>query len=368
MDRLGFPQAEGPTAAEHFGNLALVRNETEQIDRVRPSWSIRNSIAETASGAAGIPGLKYPPASQSGNERIAWRELPSPCGAPPMNPRDTLLATSSGSFALREWSGTGRDVLLVHGTGHNLEVWRPVAERLAADFRVVALDLRGHGQTPCDSTDAEQHWRDLAVIVAALRLQRPVLVGHSGGGYAVTAHAASGGTCAGLVIVDGFVPDSREAALRATGVVAREKLWDMFRYGWAATDEEKESWVQQVRATAPADWLNAGIDFDLVEAFTRRSFRRRGNRWLRRPTLEEIARLTQLKAKRPILPAVDVYDRLHVPAACVFATGGLYRERRAEVERIAIRISAPFVPLDAGHNVHMQRPADLAAVVRDLLI
>jgi pimeloyl-ACP methyl ester carboxylesterase len=140
----------------------------------------------------------------------------------------------------------------------------------------------------------------------------------------------------------------------------------MFRYGWVATDEQKEAWVKQVRAEAPHDWLNSGIDPDLVEAFTRRSFMRQGDRWLRRPTLEEIQQLSQLDARRAILPASDVYERVPVPAVFVFARRGLYRERRAEVEHLAGKIGARFTELDAGHNVHLQQPAALCTLIREL--
>jgi pimeloyl-ACP methyl ester carboxylesterase len=48
-----------------------------------------------------------------------------------------------------------------------------------------------------NSKDAEEYWRDIGTVSAALGLRSPVLVGHSAGGYAVTAFAASGGECAG---------------------------------------------------------------------------------------------------------------------------------------------------------------------------
>jgi pimeloyl-ACP methyl ester carboxylesterase len=124
--------------------------------------------------------------------------------------------------------------------------------------------------------------------------------------------------------------------------------------------------VRQARAEAPGDWLNFGIDPDLVEAFTRRSFMRHGDGWLRRPTLEEIDQLSRLDARQAILPANDVYERLQVPAGFVFARHGLYRDRRAEVECLARKIGAQFVELDAGHNLHMQQPAALGEAIRDL--
>ena len=107
-----------------------------------------------------------------------------------MTAPDRLLATAAGEFAVRDFGGAGPDVLLVHGTGHNLEVWTPLAAQLAGHFRLAAFDLRGHGQTPAASTDTQQYWRDIVAVSAGLGLRRPLLVGHSTGGYAVAAFAA----------------------------------------------------------------------------------------------------------------------------------------------------------------------------------
>jgi pimeloyl-ACP methyl ester carboxylesterase len=106
-----------------------------------------------------------------------------------------LINTNAGPFAIRDFGGRGPDLLFVHGTGHNLEVWSPLAQALRGCFRMVAFDMRGHGQTPAQSTGPEQYWRDIEVLMAALGLRQPLLVGHSTGGYAVSAHAASGGMC-----------------------------------------------------------------------------------------------------------------------------------------------------------------------------
>jgi len=283
-----------------------------------------------------------------------------------VNARETTVETKSGGIAMCDHGGAGPAVLLVHGTGHNRAVWEPVVERLREDFRLVTFDLRGHGQSEANSADAEDHWRDLGMIVDRLGLERPIIVGHSGGGYATTAHAASGGPCGALVVVDGFVLDMREEALKATGVLPREQWWELFRYGWLATTDERDAWVRQVVAQAPADWLNAGIDPQLVESFTCRSFVSENGRWRRRPTMEEIECLTRLDPQRRILPAREVYDLVQVPTSFVFARHGLYRDRRAEVEGLAEKNAARFVEIDAGHNIHIQRPQELAGVIREV--
>lgn len=92
-----------------------------------------------------------------------------------------LISTNAGPFAIRDFGGRGPDLLFVHGTGHNLEVWSPLAQALRGCFRMVAFDMRGHGQTPAQSTGPEQYWRDIEVLMAALGLRQPLLVGHSTG-------------------------------------------------------------------------------------------------------------------------------------------------------------------------------------------
>lgn len=283
------------------------------------------------------------------------------------------LETAQGPFAAEDFGGCGPDLLLVHGTGHNLAVWAPLAECLRARFRVAAFDLRGHGQTPQDSRDPEQYWRDIGAVSAALGLRRPWLVGHSTGGYAVTAFAADGGDCAGIVALDGFMLDPRQTPEeRQAWHLPREQLWDLFRYGWRATPAEVEAYVAQVCAQAPGDWLNAGVPVEQVAAFTRRSFLAQGDgqgdgRLLRRPTMEEIARVSRPDPAAPIHPAVDLYERLTVPAGFVLATGGLYASRQAALEAVvARRADRRLRVLEANHNVHLQQPRAVAGFVIEM--
>jgi pimeloyl-ACP methyl ester carboxylesterase len=52
--------------------------------------------------------------------------------------------TPSGAAYLDRGRG-GETVVLIHGVGMRIEAWSPQIERLAAEFRVVAVDLPGHG-------------------------------------------------------------------------------------------------------------------------------------------------------------------------------------------------------------------------------
>ncbi|MGO2660329.1 alpha/beta fold hydrolase [Mycetocola reblochoni] len=82
-------------------------------------------------------------------------------------------------------SANGREVLMLHGAGMDGTVWEHQARALAADgHRVVVPDLRGHGASrpAVLPPTAERLLADTAAVVDVLRLDRPVLVGHSLGG------------------------------------------------------------------------------------------------------------------------------------------------------------------------------------------
>lgn len=82
-------------------------------------------------------------------------------------------------------------VVLVHGITESAATWDPLVDRLAADRRVIALDMRGHGRSgTADRYDLEAMAGDVAAVSMALDLDRPHLVGHSLGGAVVSAAGA----------------------------------------------------------------------------------------------------------------------------------------------------------------------------------
>ncbi|GAA2727869.1 alpha/beta hydrolase [Actinocorallia aurantiaca] len=283
------------------------------------------------------------------------------------------LPVADGVLSGVDFGGRGVGVLLVHGSGHNAAAWADVASRLAGECHPVALDLRGHGRTRLVSTGPEQYWRDIGSAATALSWDRPVLVGHSTGGYAVTAATASGLVePAALCVVDGLVLDDRDTSLAEHAAVrtaeAADRLRAMFRYGWEADDEQMRAYVEQCVREAGGDRLNAGARPGLVEEVTRRSFLRRGHRWVRRPTVEEIMTVSAVEPGAAVFPSIDVYDRITCPMTIVLADDGFYASRRDEARAVAD--AAPgrrLVDIGSNHNVPMTRPADLAAIILGLV-
>jgi pimeloyl-ACP methyl ester carboxylesterase len=84
---------------------------------------------------------------------------------------------------------SGQPVLFIHGLSQSRLTWRrQLQSALAGDFRLVAMDLRGHGESgrPADAYGDCDLWaQDVAAVIRSLDLQRPILSGWSYGGVVI---------------------------------------------------------------------------------------------------------------------------------------------------------------------------------------
>jgi pimeloyl-ACP methyl ester carboxylesterase len=121
-------------------------------------------------------------------------------------PKDEFVEVNGLRLHYRDWGGSGRPVVLLHGLASTSHIWDLVAPLLSQDHAVVALDQRGHGESdkPDEGYDFATVGSDLQGFIHALELERPVLAGHSWGGDVALEHAvAYPGTASGLALVDG---------------------------------------------------------------------------------------------------------------------------------------------------------------------
>ena len=97
------------------------------------------------------------------------------------------IETNGIRINYEEWGdGDAPAVVLLHGFSSDLRMWAPTVEAFSRDYRVVAPDLRGHGQSsvPADleSYTMEAYIEDLRGMLDALEIEVCVLVGCSFGG------------------------------------------------------------------------------------------------------------------------------------------------------------------------------------------
>lgn len=118
---------------------------------------------------------------------------------------------------LSSWVGEGTPLLLLHGMAGHTHWWDSTAPLLVDDFRPVALDFRGHGDSdrrPDGDYTTESWVADIEEARHALGWERMVLCGHSLGGRIALEYAAKhGDRLIGLVAID-FLPEFHQSNSR----------------------------------------------------------------------------------------------------------------------------------------------------------
>jgi pimeloyl-ACP methyl ester carboxylesterase len=110
--------------------------------------------------------------------------------------------------------------VLLHGTGEGAFAWESVAPELRSSNRVIAIDLRGHGDSDWDPNrnyNIRTYVSDVIHVLDNLSAASVVLMGHSAGAAVAAAIAATQpGRVAGVVLVDYGVGVSANARAFAT--------------------------------------------------------------------------------------------------------------------------------------------------------
>jgi pimeloyl-ACP methyl ester carboxylesterase len=258
---------------------------------------------------------------------------------------------------VREWKGDGVPFLLVHGLSSNCRTWDQVAERLAAaGHRVVAVDQRGHGLSdkPDRGYGFDAVTADLARLMEALAMRQPVVAGQSWGGNVVLSLAASHpGTVGRLALVDGGTIDLQSGPNGSWEEVSQTlrppQLAGMPRTALRA----------QIHAAHPG-WTEAGIEATLANFETLPDGTVRP--WL---TLERhMAILRALWEQRP--PAL--YPLIREPVLICAADNGdphWTAIKHAQIDEALQGLAQAQVHWfpHTDHDIHVHRPAELAALL-----
>ncbi len=145
----------------------------------------------------------------------------------PLMPRHrdfSLPCRGSGALASLEFGPRDRPIDLVfsHATGFNARTYRSLLAPLADDWRILAVDMRGHGATTLETqTTGFNSWgiygEDLLALTQLLDLRDVVLAGHSmGGASSIIAAAQAHERVKSLVLFDPVIIP-KEARVDANG-------------------------------------------------------------------------------------------------------------------------------------------------------
>ena len=127
------------------------------------------------------------------------------------SPHITQFVTVDKSVRLEvlDWGGSGRPLVLLAGGGDTAHVFDDFAPKLTATFHVYGITRRGFGESGFspEGYGADRLGDDVLAVLDSLKLNRPVLVGHSLGGEELSSLATRHpDRVAGLIYLEAGYP------------------------------------------------------------------------------------------------------------------------------------------------------------------
>lgn len=250
-------------------------------------------------------------------------------------------------------------ILLHHGLASSQRIWDLMLPHLVGHHRVVTFDARGHGRSskPARGYGFEETSADLRAVARALRLRRPVVVGHSWGAM-VTIEAAvrTPRAFGGIVLVDGGVTPMRRSF--PTWADAKEALAPPRLAGMPV--EEFRAMIR----TFFADFVDVTPDVEEIVL----SVMRVDRLGRIRPNLSRTNHFAILRAIWNQDP-IGLHARLQIPALAILAHGAGAdgwedAKRRAAAELRAVDAPTRVRWIEGIHDVPLQHPRELAAQIR----
>ncbi len=250
----------------------------------------------------------------------------------------------------RAWGEAERaGLVLVHGGAAHSRWWDHIGPLLAQTYRVVAVDLSGHGDSGWRESYSLDQWAEelLAVADSARIVGPPVLIGHSMGGF-VTLTAASlfGSALAGVVAIDSPVRE-----LTPEEQAARDKR----AFGPLRVYPTREAALARFR---PIPDEGPTLDF-VVRHIAEQSIKQVEGGWS--------WKFDHRVFGRPALSPSRL-ARVDCRVAVFRAERGLVSEEMGEVMYDKLGRAAPVIAIpDAGHHVMLDQPLSLVTGLRTLL-
>ncbi|GIU84888.1 MAG: alpha/beta hydrolase [Acidimicrobiales bacterium] len=249
------------------------------------------------------------------------------------------------------WGEEGRPgIVLVHGGAAHAHWWCHVAP-LLGPYRVVAPDLSGNGDSGRRDSYSIHAWAEevLAVSEGVGIVGKPVVVGHSMGGFVGAATAVRGADrIAGLIIVDSPMvsEDPEVEAARLGRAFGRPKVYP-----------DVEAALGRFRTVPPQDYYIPAV----LDHVARHSLRRVDGGWSWKFD-PEMFRAVRRSVAAELLPSI----RCRV--ALLRSERGLVTPEIGAVMYERLGRVAPVVEIpQAGHHVMLDQPLLLVTAIRALL-
>ena len=266
-------------------------------------------------------------------------------------PEDRFVTVGGMRLHYLDWGNlSAPPLVLLHGIDRIAHTFDHIAPRFANRYHVIAMDLRGHGDSGWDAQGrylVEDHVGDLEGLVQALGLKNLTLWGNSTGGRVVQVFAGLHPDLVAAVIAEDVGPERPRSIADAYARRVKQE-----ENGWASAEELL---AQMRAATQP-------LPDAVLEPYVRHGTKRRDDGrvvWKRDPNLVKGFVETELwryvrSIKAPILYVLGGRSTI-VPAAT-----------QEELKQVLPQVRIVTMP-GLGHYPSDERPEEFGKIVDEFL-
>jgi pimeloyl-ACP methyl ester carboxylesterase len=268
-------------------------------------------------------------------------------------PIDRFITANGLRIHYLEWgSSDAPPFILLHGIGRVAHTFDHIAPHFASRYHVIAVDMRGHGDSDWDPKAAylvEDYVKDIESLAQQLRLRNIVIWGNSTGGRVAQVFAGLHPELVSAVIAEDVGPERPTQV--AEGVTRQLRQED--ERGWASEEEL----FNQLRTS------NARTNEDVLRAYARYGSKQRSDGrtiWKRDPAIGNGFVPTELwrfvrEIKAPIIYVLGGRSTI-VPAAT-----------QEELRKVLPQVEIASIP-GAGHYPSEENPREFLAIIDKFLI
>lgn len=246
----------------------------------------------------------------------------------------------------RTGNGSLPPMVLVHGYTDNGLCWTDLALAMEKKYDCIMYDLRGHGlsDAPATGYSIEDNVSDIVGLIKALKLSKPVIIGHSLGGSIAAVVAAQ-------------YPDIPQKVILIDPPGLLKPLFE--------TSED----MNRAR-------IRFKKDIDYVKGLSREELIKEAAK--RHPAISQAARGRWADSKMQIKPQIldsvltipplkSYLPKITVPTLILKADAN-DAVRKTEIDAVSAQPNIKIVHIKgAGHLVHLERPDESLVVLNDFL-
>ncbi len=264
----------------------------------------------------------------------------------------TERVVTRDGIALRTWTWPGDDppTLLLHGIGNYARYWELFADAVAGRLRLIAPDARGHGASakPESGYEPTEFVADATGILDAYEVERALVVGHSmGGSHAIDLAGTHPDRVLGLVAVDVGAEAMTEGSERARRLsLERPARFDTRADAEVYLRQTSPGYSDTVYANRLA-WL----------------FKEDGGALVWQSSSNALRGI--MERRRSAEEGWRAWSAVRAPVVVVRGIRSNVLSAETARRMAAAHPGTALVELDAGHNVALERPLELADAVVD---